>query len=183
MRRHPVQHCLLPPAQGLFHATAGPQRLGLAGQDIERAWNHARPRQFVVGTFFPEKHPLAGIVKNRLREGFLTRAARPGTARAPISPCFRRTPPKWRFVCLTTAARRNSNASSCPNTPIRSGTVTPRRRARPGLRLSGPRSLRAGRRAPLQPEQAAARSVRARAHRRAHWNPAVLRLHEWQTER
>ena len=45
-----------------------------------------------------------------------------------------------------------------------------------GLRLSRARAVRAGRRPPLQPEQAAARSLRPRPCRRAELGPGGLRL-------
>ena len=59
----------------------------------------------------------------------------------------------------------------------------PEHRAVHRLRLSRARTVRAGRGASLQPEQAAARSVRARAHRRADLESGLLRLHHRRRRR
>ena len=80
--------------------------------------------------------------------------------------CFPPMPQRSSCVC-STQANASSSASSCRNTPMKSGmAICPT--ARPArLRLPRSRALRAGRRAPVQSEQAADRSLRQAARRPA----------------
>ena len=121
----------------------------------------------------------------RLSAGYAASAsARPGTAGAPISRC---SPPMRRrssCACSTARAAANSSASRCRSAPKTSGTaicndVSPG----PALRLSRARPLRAGARPPLQPQQAAARSLCQAARRAAGLERCAFRLSHRQRAR
>ena len=90
-------------------------------------------------------------------------------------------------LCLFDATRRDasSSASSCPSTPTRSGTAISTASAPGtvyGYRVHGPYEPEQGHR--FNPEQAAARSLRARASSASSkWDPALLRLHDRRRRR
>ena len=115
---------------------------------------------------------MAAIPKSRIREGCPTHAARPGTAKASTSLCSRPMPPRSNCACSTPKGETELERIELPEytDEIWHGYV-PDIGPGHGVRLSRARAVRARGRPPLQPEQAAARSVCARPHRRADVEP------------
>ena len=104
------------------------------------------------------------------------RSAPRGTAWVSISPCSPPTRPRSSSACSTPAASGRSNASPA-RVHRRSLARLPAGRApRHGLRISRAWPVRAGGRAPLQSEQAPARSLRQAAGRPAAMEPGAVRL-------
>ena len=99
-----------------------------------------------------------------------------GRQRRQLRRSFPPTPRKSSSAFSIPPGDRNGRASSFRSTATRSGTAMCPICARAGLRLPRARAVRAGRRPSLQSEQAAARSVRARPHRRAEMGSGGVRL-------
>ena len=126
-------------------------------------------------------HPAAGCHLSRsgklthatLRRNVLIRSAQAGTAAAPISRCS--PPTRRRSSCACSTARAAARLERI-ELPERTEDVwhgyLQRRLARPALRLSRSRPLRARARPPLQSQQAADRSLR-QAARPAGWSGAM----------
>ena len=120
---------------------------------------------------------MAGYRRTGSRRARPIRSARPGTGSAPISRCSRRTPQRI-DLCLFDPSGRREIARLHAARMHRRGLarLSAGRAGRPALRLSRPRAVRAAARPSLQSAQAAARSLRARARRRAALVRRAVRL-------
>ena len=112
------------------------------------------------------------------------RSARRGTASASTSRCSRRTRRKVELCLFDRAGQARARAHHAARVHRRGLARLPARRAAgDGLRLPRARAVRAGAGPSLQSEQAAARSLREGARRRAQVGRRAFRLHDRRRRR
>ena len=118
---------------------------------------------------------MAAIPKSRIREGLPHPRGATWDGKGINFALFSAHATKVELCLFDPRARRRSSASSCPNTPTRSGTAICPTSARDGLRLPRPRPLRAGRRATASIPNKLLLDPYARAHvGELKWDPAVF---------